>query len=62
MALTYAMHQHKRSDSQEDEAYGGDMNEAESMVSGSITSFVRKLFQMVQAENDNVVGFVAGEK
>lgn len=30
-------------------------------VAGSVTSFVRKLFQMVQGECDSVVGFVAGE-
>lgn len=29
-------------------------------VAGSVTSFVRKLFQMVQGECDSVVGFVAG--
>lgn len=30
-------------------------------VAGSVTSFVRKLFQMVQGECDTVVGFVAGQ-
>lgn len=29
-------------------------------VAGSVTSFVRKLFQMVQGECDSVVGFVSG--
>lgn len=30
-------------------------------VAGSVTSFVRKLFQMVQGECDDVVGFVPGD-
>lgn len=32
----------------------------EVIAAGSVTSFVRKLFQMVQGECDSVVGFVAG--
>lgn len=30
-------------------------------VSGTVTSFVRKLYQMVKVESDDVVAFVAGD-
>lgn len=51
-----------RSDELSDEAYGGaDTSGMEVVSAGSVTSFVRKLFQMVQGECDSIVGFVSGE-
>ncbi len=45
----------------DDDAYAGaDTSGVEVVSGGSVTSFVRKLFQMVQGECNSIVGFVAG--
>lgn len=63
MALAHQMHRHGRSEDNDDDGYGGgDVVGVESIAAGSVTSFVRKLFQMVQGECDSVVGFVAGDE
>lgn len=62
-ALAHAMHhrQHTRAEEHDDEAYAGaEVTCMEGLGAGSVTSFVRKLFQMVQDESDSVVGFVEG--
>lgn len=61
MALAHQIHRHSRSEDHEEDPYAGpDMAGVEVIAAGSVTSFVRKLFQMVQGECDSVVGFVAG--
>lgn len=61
MALTHQLHRHSRNEEHDDDHYAGpDMAGVEVIAAGSVTSFVRKLFQMVQGECDSVVGFVAG--
>lgn len=62
--MALALHRHGgRSEEQSDETYGGaDASSMEVVSAGSVTSFVRKLFQMVQGECDSIVGFVSGEK
>ncbi|CAB1118612.1 unnamed protein product [Ectocarpus sp. CCAP 1310/34] len=55
-------HRHDRNELDHDEdAYSrsGDVPGMDVMSAGSVTSFVRKLFQMVQGECDSIVGFVA---
>lgn len=58
-------HRHDRNEDQDEEAYSGgssgDVPGMDVVSAGSVTSFVRKLFQMVQGECDSIVGFVAGE-
>lgn len=55
-------HRHGRSEDHDVDAYAGaDTPGVEVVSAGSVTSFVRKLFQMVQGECDSIVGFVAGE-
>lgn len=56
-------HRHDRNEDHDEEAYSGsgDVSGMEVVSAGSVTSFVRKLFQMVQGECDSIVGFVAGE-
>lgn len=67
--MALALHRHgggggggRSSEEQSDEAYGGgaDASGTEVVSAGSVTSFVRKLFQMVQGECDSIVGFVSG--
>lgn len=61
MALAHQIHRHSRNEDHDDDHYAGpDMAGVEVIAAGSVTSFVRKLFQMVQGECDSVVGFVAG--
>lgn len=61
MALAHQMHRHSRNEGHDDDAYANnDVPGVEVIAAGSVTSFVRKLFQMVQGECDSVVGFVAG--
>ncbi|CAN0113129.1 unnamed protein product [Ectocarpus sp. 6 AP-2014] len=55
-------HRHDRNEPDHDEdAYSrsGDVPGMDVVSAGSVTSFVRKLFQMVQGECDSIVGFVA---
>ncbi|CAM9884951.1 unnamed protein product [Ectocarpus sp. 4 AP-2014] len=55
-------HRHDRNEPDHDEdAYSrsGDVPSMDIVSAGSVTSFVRKLFQMVQGECDSIVGFVA---
>ncbi|CAM9271954.1 unnamed protein product [Ectocarpus sp. 8 AP-2014] len=55
-------HRHDRNEQDHDEdAYSrsGDVPGMDVVSAGSVTSFVRKLFQMVQGECDSIVGFVA---
>lgn len=55
------MHRHERTEEHDEDHYGvADVAAVEGVAAGSVTSFVRKLFQMVQEECDSVVGFVAG--
>ncbi|CAM9892201.1 unnamed protein product, partial [Scytosiphon promiscuus] len=59
MALAH-QHRHGRSEDHDADSYaGGDASGVEVVSAGSVTSFVRKLFQMVQGECDSIVGFVA---
>lgn len=64
MALAHEMHRHGgRTNGDNEVAYAAaDVAGVEGVAAGSVTSFVRKLFQMVQGECDSVVGFVAGDK
>ncbi|CAM9853766.1 unnamed protein product, partial [Laminaria digitata] len=60
MALAHQIHRHSRNEDHDDDHYAGpEMTGVEVIAAGSVTSFVRKLFQMVQGECDSVVGFVA---
>lgn len=62
--MALALHRHGGGGRSEesDEIYGGgaDASGMEVVSPGSVTSFVRKLFQMVQGECDSIVGFVSG--
>lgn len=59
--MAVALHRHGRSEEQSEDAYAGaDASSMEVVSAGSVTSFVRKLFQMVQGECDSIVGFVSG--
>lgn len=64
MALAHEMHRHGgRINGDNEVAYAAaDVAGVDGVAAGSVTSFVRKLFQMVQGECDSVVGFVAGDK
>lgn len=59
--MALAVHRHGRCEEDEDVYAGADTPGMEVVSAGSVTSFVRKLFQMVQGECDSIVGFVAGE-
>ena len=58
--MALAVHRHGRCDDDDDVYAGADTSGIEVVSAGSVTSFVRKLFQMVQGECDSIVGFVAG--
>eukprot|EP00752_Nemacystus_decipiens_P007094 g6356.t1 len=57
--MALAMHRHGRCDEDDDVYASTDTSGIEVVSAGSVTSFVRKLFQMVQGECDSIVGFVA---
>lgn len=59
--MALAVHRHGRCEDDDDVYAGTDTAGIEVVSAGSVTSFVRKLFQMVQGECDSIVGFVAGE-
>lgn len=59
--MALPMHRHGRCDDDDDVYAAADTSGMEMVSAGSVTSFVRKLFQMVQGECDSIVGFVAGE-